>query len=163
VSKYCLLGWWYILFDVCLMVLNATFNTISVISWRQFYWWRKPEDPEKTTDLSQVTDKLYHIMLYTPPWSRFELTTSVVVSDDCIDSCKSNYHTITTIYLCFFLVDSIIIDIEFWQMHHVMHINVRTKEYVAMKSIHTGVYVQQDIMAHTVKVTINQGNLSLLY
>jgi len=34
---------------VCLMVFNATFNNISVISWRSvFYWWRKPEDPEKT-------------------------------------------------------------------------------------------------------------------
>jgi hypothetical protein len=26
----------------------------------QFYWWRKPEYQEKSTDLSQVIDKLYH-------------------------------------------------------------------------------------------------------
>ena len=29
-----------------------------------FYWWRKPEYPEKTTDFSQVADTFYHIMLY---------------------------------------------------------------------------------------------------
>ena len=34
---------------VCLMVFNATFNNISIIS---FYLWRKPENLEKTIDLS---------------------------------------------------------------------------------------------------------------
>jgi hypothetical protein len=31
----------------------------------------------------------------TSPWSRFELTTTVVIGTNCIGSCKSNYHMIT--------------------------------------------------------------------
>ena len=30
----------------------------------QFYWWKRPEYSEKTTDVSQVSDTLDHIMLY---------------------------------------------------------------------------------------------------
>ena len=35
---------------VSVIVFNATFNNISIIS--GFYWWRKPEYPEKTTELA---------------------------------------------------------------------------------------------------------------
>jgi hypothetical protein len=56
----------------------------------KFYWWRKPE---KTTDQSQGSDKLYHKMLYR---TGFELTALVVIDTDCTGSCKSNYHMIMT-------------------------------------------------------------------
>jgi len=54
-------------FCFCLMVFNATFNNISVISWQSVLLVEKTRDPKKTTDLSQVSDKLDHIMLYTSP------------------------------------------------------------------------------------------------
>jgi hypothetical protein len=73
-SLYCLysvLRWGWLLFPS----LGIVHKDISLFDWwcltplstifqlyrgGQFYWWRKPEDPEKTTGLSQVTDKLYH-------------------------------------------------------------------------------------------------------
>ena len=58
------------------MVFNAPFNNISVISWRSL------------TNLM-----LYRIHL---SLALFELTTLVVICTDCTGYCKSNYHTITT-------------------------------------------------------------------
>jgi hypothetical protein len=49
---------------VILMVLNATFNNISVISWRSILLVEETGGPEENHRPTQITDKLSHMMLY---------------------------------------------------------------------------------------------------
>ena len=71
---------------VCLMVFNATFNSISAISWRSVLLMEETGEPGENHR---------PVASHWQTYSWFELTTSVVICTDCISSCKSNYHKIT--------------------------------------------------------------------
>ena len=61
---------------VRVMVFNTTFNNISVISWSVLLV-EKTRLPGETLEVSQVTDKFYHKMLY-----RVHLTMNGIKTQD---------------------------------------------------------------------------------
>jgi hypothetical protein len=80
--------------------VNITCSTISYIPYNLIFTTKFNDS--SITDLSQVTDKLDHIMLYqvhqfTSRWTEFELTTLLVINTDCTSSCISNYPAINCI------------------------------------------------------------------
>jgi hypothetical protein len=56
ISVYFLTYWFWF------MLPNATIFQLFLAG--KFYWFSNLEYPEKTTDLLEITDKLYHLMLY---------------------------------------------------------------------------------------------------
>ena len=80
-------------FWVRAVVFNVTFNNISVISWRSVLLVEETGVLGENQQPVASQYKLYYIILYR---AVIELTTLVVLGTDCIGSCKSNYHTITT-------------------------------------------------------------------
>jgi len=77
--------------NVCLMVFNATFNNISVVSWRSVLLVEETGGPGENhqpvaSHWQTLSHNVVHLVL-------IEVRTHNI--SDCICSCKSNYHTIT--------------------------------------------------------------------
>jgi hypothetical protein len=106
------------------MVFNATFNNISVILWRSVLLVEETRVPrENHRPVASLTNFITRCCIeYTSTWTRFELTTLVVIDTDSISSCKSNYHTITVFI---WLIEGIDCLLKFWSFAKVyIHSNL---------------------------------------
>ena len=77
--------WWFLMHFL---------NNILVISWSSVLLVEETGGPgENYRPVAGHCQTLSNNVVHSP-WTRFELTTSVVIGTDCIGSCKSNYQTI---------------------------------------------------------------------
>ena len=80
-------------------VFNVTFNNISVMSWRSVLLVGKLKYSEKTSELSQVIDKRYYIMLHQVHLTMNGIRTHNVRSDmHCLQLPYDQEHD----YYCYF-------------------------------------------------------------
>jgi len=80
------------------LVFNATFNNMSVISWRSVLLVEETEVPQENhrSAASHRQTLLHNVVSSTPRHERDSNSQfSVVIGTDCIGNCKFNYHTIT--------------------------------------------------------------------
>ena len=84
------------------MVINTTFNNISVKSWRSVLLVEETAVPrENHRSVASHCQTLFHNVVLSTP--RHEPL--VAIGTDCIGSCNSNYHTIMTMTTPSFILE----------------------------------------------------------
>ena len=99
INKFMYLFWTFWFWLGLVILLNVTFNNISVISWPSVLLVEENRVPgENHIPVASHRQTLSHNVLSSTP--RHERRSNsqplVVIGTDCIGNCKSNYHTIST-------------------------------------------------------------------
>jgi hypothetical protein len=82
---------------LCLKPFSTIFQLYNVSWWSVLLVEETGEPGENHRPVASHWQTISHsVVSSTPHLSGFKLTTSVVIGTDCIGSCKSNYHSITT-------------------------------------------------------------------
>ena len=87
---------------VMTMVFNVTFNNISAISWQSVLLVKETvvTGENHRPAASNLQTLSHNVVSGTSRHERkFKFQTLVAIGTDCIDSCKSNYHTISPVWV----------------------------------------------------------------